>query len=254
VKEIQEAKLEFPLIFKPDIGERGFLVERILSENEIDQYLKRVNTNFLVQEFVDLPVECGVFYTRFPDEPNGRVTSVVTKEMLTVIGDGKSTLEELILGKDRARLQWEVLRDRFKNTLGSVPQTNQKIILNEIGNHCLGTKFLNSESLINEKLSETFDQISKQIDGFFFGRYDLRANSPEDLYSGNFKVMELNGCGAEPGHIYEPGFPLIRALSIQFTHWRNLYTISKQNHKRGVHYVPFREGMKVFKEFKRAMK
>ena len=253
IDNMHKASLSFPVIFKPDIGERGYLVRRINRTEEIQDYLKQINGAFLVQEFVDLPVECGIFYTRFPNDSSGKVTSVVTKEMLSVVGDGKSTLQELILGKDRAKLQWEILKSRFKDQLDKVPEKSARVVLNEVGNHCLGTKFLNGEKLINERLSETFDHISKQIAGFYFGRYDLRARSIADLYDGNFKVMELNGCGAEPAHIYESGFPLTKALGVNFTHWRNLYIISQQNHKRGVNYMPLREGIRIYKEFKRAM-
>jgi hypothetical protein len=55
----------------------------------------------------------------------------------------------------------------------------------------------------------------------------------EDLYEGKVKIMELNGCGAEPAHIYHPGFPLWKAMGILFTHWKNIFRISMQNHKRG---------------------
>lgn len=245
--------LNFPVILKPDIGERGFLVEKITEPKQIEAYLTKVNTDFLVQEFVNLPVECGIFYTRFPQNTAGQVTSVVMKEMLTVRGDGRSTLKELILNMDRARLQWETLQIRFAEKLQRIPEADEEIVLNEIGNHCLGTKFLNGNGIINEKLSTVFDDVSKQIDGFYFGRFDLRTSSIEALYEGKFKVMELNGCGAEPAHIYEPGFPLLKALSVQLQHWRNLYQISRENHRRGVEYVPLREGLKVFREFKKAM-
>jgi hypothetical protein len=243
----------FPVIFKPDMGERGFMVKRIFNEADVDQYVNKLSANFLIQELVDLPVECGVFYTRFPEEINGKVTSVVLKEMLTVTGDGSSTLEELILDKPRAKLQLETLKILHSEKIKTVIPTGETVELNLIGNHCLGTKFLNGEHLINEKLSETFDVISKQIDGFYFGRYDLRCASIEDLYEGKIKIMELNGCGAEPAHIYQPGFSLWKALSILFTHWKNMFIISVQNHKRGASYLSFKEGKSIYYKFKAAI-
>ena len=128
-----------------------------------------------------------------------------------------------------------------------------EIVLNTIGNHCLGTKFINGEEYINGKLHATFDQISKQIEGFYFGRYDLRCASIEDLYEGKIKIVELNGCGAEPAHIYQPGYSLRKALGVMYHHWKNLFTISMQNHKRGVKFMSSKEGWKLYKEFTKAV-
>lgn len=247
---MRENGFRFPVIFKPDIGERGFMVKRIFTDADVEEYAGRLKADFLVQEFVDLPVECGVFYTRFPNDETGKVTSLVLKEMLTVTGDGKTSLEELILDKPRAKLQWDVLKDTYRDRLGEIIPSGQVVSLNEIGNHCLGTKFLDGEKFISEKLSQTFDHISKQVNEFYFGRYDLRCASLEDLYEGNIKVMELNGCGAEPAHIYQPGYSLWKALKVLFIHWKNLFTISVQNHKRGVPYVSIAEGRLFYKKFK----
>jgi hypothetical protein len=249
---IQEQGFSLPVIFKPDQGERGFMVRRISSENQVDTYLKAYDNDFLVQEFLDLPLELGVFYTRLPDQPEGYVTSVVIKDMLSVTGDGASTLKDLILNKPRAKLQWRKMKEAHSDKLGNVLTVGEKYLLNSIGNHSLGTTFLNGEHLINAKLSKTFDTISKQIEGFYFGRYDLRCASLEDLYEGKIKIMELNGCGAEPAHIYHPGFPLGKAMGILFTHWKNIFLISMQNHKQGVAFTPLREGRMIYKKFKDA--
>jgi hypothetical protein len=228
------------------------MVRKISSENQVELYLDSLSKDFLVQEFLDLPIELGVFYTRMPDQPAGYVNSVVIKDMLTVIGDGKSTLKDLILDKPRAKLQWKKLQKVHAEQLDRILPAGQKFTVNSIGNHSLGTTFLNGDYLINDKLSKTFDTISKQIAGFYFGRYDLRCASIEDLYEGKIKIMELNGCGAEPAHIYHPGFPLWKAMGILFTHWKNIFLISTQNHKRGVAFTPFREGKVIYKKFKEA--
>lgn len=249
---INRYAFSFPVIFKPDQGERGFMVKKISSVEQVTDYLNAYNKDFLIQEFLDLPMEFGIFYTRMPDQPEGHITSVVIKDMLTVSGDGKSTLQGLILAKPRAKLQWHKLREAHANQLGNVLPPGKDFVLNSIGNHALGTTFLNGEHLINEKLSKTFDIISKQIEGFYFGRYDLRCSSIEALYEGNVKIMELNGCGAEPAHIYHPGFPLRKAMGILATHWKNIFLISMQNHQRGVPFTPLREGRSIYKKFKEA--
>lgn len=245
-----EEGLKFPVIFKPDLGERGWMVKKISTEEEIDRYLEKIKISFLVQEFVDLPLEFGVFYVRFPGEPSGRVTSIVGKEMLSVTGDGRSTLENLIGQQDRAWLQWETLRHDYQNRLSEVILAGQKIELVSIGNHCLGTKFLNANHLINDRLSASFDAISKQVDGFYFGRYDLRTASMQDLEAGRVMVMELNGCGAEPAHIYHPGFSIVEAIRVLFRHWHDIYRVSTENHRHGVPYLPLSEARMIYRQFK----
>jgi hypothetical protein len=249
---IKKNDLRFPLIFKPDLGERGFLVERIDSEDDIDNYLLKIKFDFIIQELIDLPLEYGIFYTRFPRHEKGVVTSIVMKEMLSVVGDGKSTLRDLILSKDRAKLQWQKLQQTHRHRLNDVLKEGESVELVSIGNHCLGTKFLDGSYLINERLSETFDSISKQVEGFYFGRFDLRCARVEDLYSGNVKIMELNGCGAEPAHIYQPGYPITRALVVLLVHWKNIFMISRENARRGIRYMSFKEALSYYRRFKAA--
>lgn len=242
----------FPVIFKPDLGERGLMVKRVNNEGDIVQYLKKVKVRFLVQELVDLPLEFGVFYSRRPSEAKGKVTSVVMKEMLFVIGDGKATLRDLILKKPRAKLQFEKLKETYQNRLDEIIPGGKKVELVSIGNHALGTKFLNGNHLITDKLSATFDSISKSIDGFYFGRYDLRCASVEDLENGIIKIVELNGCGAEPAHIYDPSFRILRAFQVLHRHWRTIFEISRENHKRGIPFISLQEARKYYRNFKDA--
>jgi hypothetical protein len=243
---LKEAGLVYPVIFKPDLGERGWMVRKIHNDQEASQYLSEIKIDFLVQEFLDLPLEFGVFYVRKSSEPEGKVISINSKEMLSVTGNGSDTLGDLIDQNPRARLQAKRLKPLFENRWRDVIAKDETILLNAIGNHCLGTKFMNGNSLITTKLNESFNNISKQIDGFYFGRYDLRCASLEDLENGRIKIMELNGCGAEPAHIYQPGFSLWSALKVLYHHWTLLYEISVENHKLGVPYVTFAEGRKTY--------
>lgn len=249
---LKEHQMSFPVIFKPDMGERGWLVRKIKSPEDVALYLSQIKIDFIIQEFVDLPLEFGVFYVRIPNQPNGFVNSITGKEFLSVTGDGKSTLKELITKNDRAMLQWKVLQEKYQAQLNRVLPAGEKEELVSIGNHCLGTTFLNCNHLITPKLSAAFDAISRQINGFYFGRFDLRCASVQDLENGNVKIVELNGCGAEPAHIYHPNASLGRGIKDLVQHWRNMYAISKQNHNAGIPYLSFAEGRKIYRAFKAA--
>jgi hypothetical protein len=197
-------------------------------------------------------MEFGVFYTRFPEEASGTVTSIVGKEMLTVVGDGKRTLRQLILSQDRAKLQWKRLSIKFSADLDKILQPGEQLELVSTGNHALGTKFLDCNHLIDQQLSESFDRISEQIDGFFFGRFDLRCSTVDDLKNGRVKILELNGCGAEPAHIYQPGYSLWRALGVLYNHWHAIDRICSQNKRRGHNYVSLKEAKRYYRTFKAA--
>lgn len=247
---LQDHELSFPLIFKPDIGERGFMVRRINNTKEAIEYQDELKHDFLAQELVVDPLEFGVFYVRYPNQTDGSVTSIVMKEMLYVEGDGHSTLQELILKKDRARLQWPHLRKKFEARLQDVIPASKKVEIVSIGNHCLGTKFINANHLINDELNASFDRISKMIPGFFFGRFDLRCKSIYDLARGNVLIMELNGCGAEPAHIYDPAFPLLEAVAVLIEHWKTIFDIARLNRKAGTNYLPLSEAIRHYRNFK----
>ncbi len=249
---MERSGLNFPVIFKPDLGERGFMVQRINNEADIENYLQKMKYPFIIQELIDLPLEFGVFYLRFPQWSKGKVTSIVMKEMLSVSGDGVSTLRDLILRKERARLRWEVLKKTHADQLEDILKPGETKELVSIGNHCLGTKFIDGSHLINERLSATFDLISKPIEGFNFGRFDLRCATVEDLYAGRVKVLELNGCGAEPAHIYDPDFSLVKAIGVLLDHWRNIFLIARENAKRGASYINFKEARMHYRKFKAA--
>ena len=250
-KLVSDAGISFPLIIKPDIGERGRGVQIIRNSEQLKHFSADGKTDFLIQQFEELPMEFGVFYSRHPNEEVGVVSSICSKEFPELTGDGRSAILELILGSERTRLNYQKVIPRFSNRLNEVPNKGQKLKSVELGNHVLGSTFRDAKHLIDEQLTLVFDKLAKQIDGFHFGRFDLRAESIESLRGGRFKVIEVNGANAEPIHIYDPKMPLLLAYkSIQW-HWNRLYQISKANHQNGVKYESFR---KTFAQLRQHMK
>ncbi|WP_181956150.1 hypothetical protein [Dyadobacter frigoris] len=246
------AEMNFPVIAKPNAGERGWRVEKIVDMEALEAYHQTSPIDYLIQEYVDYPLELGVFYYRMPDQQKGTISSIVQKEFLSVTGNGFDSLADLILANDRAVLQWDLLKVKYAALLSFVLPDEEKMTLVSIGNHCLGTKFLNANHLITPELTAVFDHISTQIDGFYFGRYDLRCTNLKDLYLGkNIKIMELNGAGAEPAHIYDPGFSILEGWKVLLHHWHILYKISSFNHKNGVAYMTFREAKTILKRIKK---
>lgn len=241
-KLLIDNNLQYPIIAKPNVGERGTSVAKIHSETELRAYHKTTSADYLIQEFITYSIELGILFSRMPNEKIGKVSSVTLKEFLSVTGDGKSTIEELVLKNTRARFQLEALQKRLGKVMKEVLPLGEKRLLEPIGNHCRGTKFVNANHLINNQLHEIFTKVSESFDGFFYGRYDMKVSSIEDLFQGkNIRVMELNGVSSDPGHIYDPHYYLWQAYRDLMWHWKRAADISIINQKNGVKPLPFSE-------------
>lgn len=235
----QIASLRFPCVVKPNCSERGFGVERIVDIEALRIYFKEKSGDFVVQEFVTYPLELGILYHRFPGGKSG-ITSVVSKEFLTLTGDGQSTVEQLMQANIRACFRWEYLQEKFKNSLSIVLPLGETMLLEPIGNHNRGTKFLNANYLINEQLLAVFDRIAAPLNGFYYGRFDIKVASLDDLYAGKeIRVLEVNGVESEPAHIYDPAMSLWEAYHSVLTHMQLIYRISKANRKAGARVDSF---------------
>jgi hypothetical protein len=118
------------------------------------------------------------------------------------------------------------------------------------GNHARGAKFIDAHYMINRTLTDAIDNICKQIPGFYYGRLDIRFNTWSDLSKGkNFSIIELNGAGSEPTHIYDPTHSIFFAWREIIRHWKILNQISKLNHKfHSLPYMKFGSGIQMLRE------
>jgi hypothetical protein len=252
--KIRSAGIRFPFIVKPDIGVNGNGVKRIHHEEEFKAYLEKSPCTVIAQELIEWPEEYGVFYIRIPGEEKGRVTSLVKKSFLSVIGDGTSTVEQLMEQNPRAVLQIERFRKEYAHKLEMVPAIAEVKILEPIGTRSKGTTYLNANHLINGGMNETFDSIAKKIDGFYYGRFDVRCRTEEDVVTGQqMRILELNGAGAEPAHIYDPESSIFSAWASLFYHWHLLYKVSVTNHRKGIPYLT-KEEVKRYQDLNKKVK
>ena len=247
---IRSSGLAFPLIAKPDIGERGFLVKKITSPDVLRQHLTQYPVDFILQEWIALPLEASVLFILFPgDKSRFEVTSVCIKEFLQVVGDGRRNIRELILQSPRAAFQLERLEQEYPEQMERVLQTGEVLPLGMIGNHCLGTKFLNGNHLIDKQLVQAFENICRQLKGIHYGRFDLKCASVEDLKNGRIQVMELNGVLGEPAHVYDPSVGFWRAYRDFWRHWRLIFEVSEANRKMGVSVATLKEGRSQVQQY-----
>ncbi|CAN1546337.1 hypothetical protein MCETHM1_01973 [Flavobacteriaceae bacterium] len=246
-KVLENAGIQYPFIAKPDIGLRGSGVRKIETETDLKLYSEKANFDFIVQDLIPFQNEVGVFYVRYPNQKEGRITGIVSKEFLIITGNGQSTLEELIKENPRYELQLKVLKQEYGSKLKDVLPFGEKINLVPYGNHARGAKFIDGSHWITAKLTDTLNEMCLQIPGFYFGRLDIMYNTLEELEQGkNFSVVELNGAASEPTHIYDPKNSLLFAWKELARHITYMYEISVANNKKGHPYLPHKVGMKEF--------
>jgi hypothetical protein len=247
-KEIVETGIKFPLIAKPDIGLRGTAVKKIDDTNELIKYINQANFSFLIQDLIPHKNEIGLFYVKLPNSEKGIITGIVSKEFLILKGNGKETIRELLKKNPRHELQIPVLEKEFADTIDSILEKDKIINLVPYGNHCRGTKFIDTSYEITPKMTDSFNEICSKINGFHFGRMDIMFTNFSDLENGkNFQIVEINGAISEPTHIYDPKHSLLFGWKELTRHFHYMYLISKENNKNGVKYLTFKEGITEFK-------
>lgn len=225
--------IDYPVVLKPDLGERGHNVEIIRDESELRTYLGQLADGLILQEYIDGPIEVGVMYARFPGESTGRITSVVHKDQMRVTGDGASTLKELILADPRGKKHQKWLFKAWQEELSWVPEPSESVRLNSVGNHARGSIFRDAGHLATDALTRVLDDIVSGLPGFHLGRFDILINEFDDLDRGDFRIIELNGANSEPGHIYDPENTLFHAYRDLLKHWNLMCNISTAAIRRG---------------------
>lgn len=230
---LEREGLSLPVVLKPDAGQRGEGVHVVRSHERLDELMDEQDIDLVLQEF--LPgIEFGVFYARGANEERGRVTSVAEKRPLTVTGDGRGSLERLILADERAVALGDQHLRRHAERLDRIPADGEVVTLVEIGTHAKGAVFLDARDLITPELEAEIDRLSHRFEGFHLGRYDVRVRSREALRRGeDFKVLELNGLTAEPAHIYDPDGTLEDARATLLAQWEQAYRIGAAHREKG---------------------
>lgn len=120
--------LAFPLVLKPDVGQRGSGVAFLENESEASQILDYEAGDVIAQAFAP-GREFGVFYYRYPGEECGHILSITEKHCPCVISDGKRNLEQLILDDDRAVCRARCHLRAHSDRLFDIPASGEKIQL-----------------------------------------------------------------------------------------------------------------------------
>lgn len=222
----------WPVVLKPDVGERGTGVVIARDEAQARAALAGEPGVLIAQRYVP-GVEYGVFYVRRPGAERGEIFAVTDKRMITLMGDGRRTLEELILVDERAVCMGRFFLGKFAARLDEVPGDGERVVLTELGTHCRGALFLDGAELVTPALVTEIERVSRTFEGFYFGRYDVRSESEQAFRRGEFSVIELNGLTSEATSIYDPKHSVWFGWRMLCRQWALAFEIGAENLARG---------------------
>ncbi len=228
--------LAFPVIAKPDLGLCGYGVCKLDSLPALRAYAARYPDGevIVLQQYLADENEAGIFYARDPRSGQGRLIGLALRYFPRVIGDGVSTLEQLIRGDARAARVLGSPAHTCALELDSVPAAGQTVRLSTIGSTRVGGLYRDGGALITPELTQAIDAIARDMPAFHFGRFDVRFRSRQELSAGaGFTIMEVNGAGSEAIQAWDPDIGLVEGFRMIFAKQRLLFAIGAANRRRG---------------------
>ena len=255
LEQAEMAGISYPFFVKPDIGMRGIGVKKMRNLQELQKYHASISVPYLLQATIPYDKEVGIFYVRMPDQEKGQVTGMVYKEFLTVIGDGKHSIKQLLQANTRQAIYFEMVEKEYGKDLNEVLAKDEARQVVPVGNHARGTTFRDYTSKITDELREFMQKLCDQIPDFYYGRFDIMFDNFEDLAKGKkLQIVEVNGAMSEPTHVYDPSHSLFFAWGEMLRHHNIMYKISRQNHKKGFPFLSFAGARERYREHKDYMK
>lgn len=231
-----QAGLSYPLILKPDIGWCGFGVRIVRNRAELQSYLGDYPTDedIMLQHFVPYEGEAGLYYTRWPDQPKGGVTGLLLRFFPRVVGNGKSTIAQLMEQSPRTRRLGRDGRSEACCDVSRIPDVGEIVRLTVTGSTRVGGLYEDASSLVTPALEDAIDAIAKDMKDLHVARFDVRYESISGMRAGNsFQIIEVNGAGSEAVHAWDPRYTLSDAYKIVFEKQRTLFSIGAAMRKRG---------------------
>ena len=254
IREIEAARkaagLAYPLVAKPDIGLNGRGVKIVASPEELSAHLAKfpAEADMLLQRYIADEGEAGIFYVRKPSEGMGRITSLTLKYFPRVEGDGVRTLRALIEEDPRTKKRAPIyLRRNMKHLDEVIPKGVTRRIVS-VGNHVRGAVFADGAAHITPALEAAFEKIAKDMDSFYFGRFDVRFPDLASLERGEgITIIEYNGASSEPTHVRDPKTPPLKVWRDYMRHWKYAFEVGAEVRALGFKPPRLREVLKVLK-------
>ena len=249
IKWMKDKQVRFPLLLKPNHGLRGIGLIIVKEETTLYEFLNNKSSEYLIQEFIEFKNELGIFFTKDPKTDEVKVTSIVKKAFMQLIGDGVQTIEELIVQNSRYAMQLESIKMHNDYDWSKVLSKDEILDFDRIGNHSRGAVFLDGQNMITPALTEVVSTMLSYIEDVYYGRIDIKYLSDEALNKGeHYRIIELNGAFSEPAHIYDPKHSIFYAWKVIVQHFSYVFKISKALIEQGVRPLTFVTGVQLLSE------
>lgn len=242
-KLLNDSKLTYPVVIKPDMGLKGIDVELLHSNRDLENYLEyRGFGDFQFQEYIDWPGEAGAFYIRMPGAAKGSIVSLAFKFPAGVTGDGRSTLRALIEAKKMPRFKKQLFLNHNRHQLERVAIKGEAVPLMFVHNHDQGGVYRDGRAHITTELSNRFDEIARAMPNFYYGRFDVKFKAMDTFTKGQqFKIIEINGASSEAGDIFDADARLGVVYLSYFKRLNRLFAIGVANRRRGYRPVSLKK-------------
>ncbi len=248
-----ESEFEYPVILKPNIGYKGYMVKKIDDSEQLSDALQDYgDREILIQEFLKEEREYSVMYYCIDNNGRHGITSLVEKHLPVLTGNGKDSLEKLIASATNPFLNKSWLQKKYRSQKDEIPDKGSRIVIDHIGNYSRGAKFENLNDQIDERLLKAVHNFLLPVQGFNFCRLDVKASDIHELKSGRFKLLEINGAKSEPLHIYDPEMKWWEVIRDIRSHWRILFRVVKENRHK-VNRPSTMQGYKSWRSLKKMM-
>ena len=232
---MREARLDFPVVAKPDLGWCGFGVRRVDDAAALLDYLSRYphGAALMLQQYLAESGEAGLFYIRHPDQRAGRLLGILLRHYPQVTGDGSSSIAQLVAADVRLQRTTHSTEHECSYAPDQVPAAGEIVRLSLIASTRVGGRYEDGSGYATAELTAAVDAIARDMPQFHVGRFDVRYLTLEHLRRGQFTIMEVNGAGAEAVHAWDPKYSIRDVYRIVFAKQRLLFALAAANRARG---------------------
>lgn len=202
----------YPVVVKPLDGTAGKgVITGIRNDQELINALTYVKEDLNYKHIIVEKYAYGSDYRLYVLD--GKVIAIFTRDRANVIGDGKSTIKQLVNKKNELRAKNPALKGKSKIKLGkeakdllaekgytyeSVPEKGEKIYLNTKNNVSSGGDPTDATDLINDKMKDIAVKAAKAIPGLVHCGVDMIIDEDQS----NGYVLEINSRPHIRAHLF----------------------------------------------------
>jgi len=227
----------YPLVIKPEVSEEGAGLRYLADSAQLDAALLAQGEDLVLQPRL-AGREFEVVWRRAPGSSAGMLMAVVEKADVAVVGDGRRSLEALILADDQAVGRADLYLHLNSRRVAEIPSAGEIVLLNASGSHAHGAAHRLRPELQTEGLLAALTDYCRRFPGLHYARLDLRVACEEDLAAGKFQVTEVGGCCHVSSVMRDPSVGLLEGYRLVWRQVRLCLQAGADNLRLGVRPVP----------------